>query len=191
MSKGPKKVFFTVRRTHGVRRPAYWLPKYALEYVFGIGRWKITMQWLPRKGMFPLRAVTWGTGSPAPPVVFPNLRSRRMKKLSMGAEGGDKLPPLSPESTILKKMPRLCEFLTATAYEDGSARSPGRLWLEQDGFAFTITLFEPTGYARVRLRASTLDDVFNLANAHLGMENAPWEADQYARDKAAQKKKGK
>jgi hypothetical protein len=28
-----------------------------------------------------------------------------------------------------------------------------------------------------------------LANTHLGMENAPWEADQYARDKAQQKKK--
>jgi hypothetical protein len=112
-----------------------------------------------------------------------------MKKLSMGGDDAGKLPSLSAESVVWKKLPRLCEFLTANVYEDGSPRAPGRLWLDQDGIGFTLTLFEPSAFARVRLRAATLDDVMTLANTHLGMENAPWEADQYARDKAQQKKK--
>jgi hypothetical protein len=112
-----------------------------------------------------------------------------VKKLSMGGDDAGKLPSLSAESVIWKKLPRLCEFLTANVYEDGSPRAPGRLWLDQDGIGFTLTLFEPSAFARVRLRAATLDDVMTLANTHLGMENAPWEADQYARDKAQQKKK--
>lgn len=86
-------------------------------------------------------------------------------------------------------MPRIPLFLVETTYEDGSPRSPGRLWLDNDGVAFTITLFEPTAFARVRIRGNTLDDAFALANAHLGMESAPWETDQYARDRAAGKKK--
>jgi hypothetical protein len=112
-----------------------------------------------------------------------------MKKLSMGAEDVSKLPPLSAESAHLKKVPRLCEFLTAVVYEDGSPRVPGRLWWDQDGLAFTMTLFEASSFARVRLRAATIDDLLVLANTHLAMENAPWEADQYARDKATAKKK--
>ncbi len=112
-----------------------------------------------------------------------------MKKLAMGAETGAALPPLSAESTILKKLPRVCEFLTATVYDDGSPRSCGRVWLENDGIAFVCSLFEPAAFARVRLRAATIDDVLMLAQAHLGMEAAPWEADTWARDRAATKKK--
>lgn len=112
-----------------------------------------------------------------------------MKKLSVAGETGGVLPPLSSESKLFVKLPRLSLFLVETTYEDGSPRAPGRLWLDNDGLAFTITLFEPSAFARVRLRANTLDDTFALANAHLGLESAPWEADQYAREKAAQKKK--
>jgi hypothetical protein len=120
---------------------------------------------------------------------FPNLESKKMKRLSIGGDAGAPLPPLSPESKILVKVPRISLFLVETSYEDGSPRSPGRLWIDNDGTAFTITLFEPTAMARVRIRGNTLDDALGLANAHLGMESAPWEVDQYARDKAAGKKK--
>jgi hypothetical protein len=112
-----------------------------------------------------------------------------MKKLSMGEGDGAKLPPLSKESATFKKLPNLCEFLSAVAYEDGSARAPGRLWLDNDGVAYTVTLFEPSAFARVRIRGNTLDDALALAERHLSLDSAPWEADQYAREKAAGKKK--
>lgn len=179
----------TPRRSSGVAKPCQWFPFGEKCYLWRFVKSEVVLLFKPHKGLCPLSASPVGSHGAAGRVQFVNLESVKMKKLSIGVESGAPLPPLSSESVLLKKLPRLCEFLTNTAYEDGSPRSPGRLWLDNDGIAFTITLFEPSAFARVRIRGNTLDDALTLANTHLGMENAPWEADQYARDKAAQKKK--
>jgi hypothetical protein len=112
-----------------------------------------------------------------------------MKKLSMGAEGGEGLAPLPGESVVLKRFPLLCQFLAVTKYDDGTPRLRGRVWFESDAIAYVITLMEPTACARVRLRGASIDDTLALAEKHLSIENAPWEVDQYARDRQAMKKK--
>jgi hypothetical protein len=112
-----------------------------------------------------------------------------MKRISLGTSVGLPTVPLSADSVVFKKFPLTRHFMTAVAYEDGSPRQPGRIWWENDGVAFTAVLMDPTGCARVRLRAATIDDLWTAVEAHLGAENAPWEVDQYARDRAA--KKGK
>lgn len=189
LSSGGVRVLLP-RAALGVARPGQWLPKAERYYVWRLGGRDFLVLWKPFKGLCVLSSEPVGSPGLAGRVQFVNLESAKMKKLAMGMGDDDKLPPLSSDSVVFKKFPRLCEFLTATSYDDGSARAPGRLWLDNDGIAFTVTLFEPSCFKRVRLRGNTLDDAVALAERHLGMDGAPWEADQYARDKAG-KKKGK
>lgn len=177
------------RLSSGVQRPRMWLPRCERYYVYRLAGKDFLLLSKPFTGLLVLSSVPTGSPGTAGITQFVNLESRRMKKLSAGLGDEEKLPALSADSTVLKRFPRLCEFLTATAYDDGSPRAPGRLWLDNDGIAFTITLFEPTAYKRVRLRGNTLDDAIVLAEKHLGLESAPWEADQYARDRATKKTK--
>ncbi len=179
------------RLTPGVRRPGQWLPRREAAWWVMFGPWCLYVMWRPWAGMFPAVLARAGSERSEEDIEFPNLWSKALKQLSLGVEAGKPLPPLPADSSVLKKFPRLLEFLTATQYDNGSPRAPGRLWLDSDLIAFTMTLFEPSGFARVRLRASSLDDLLMLAEKHLGSENPAWEDDQYARDRAAEKKKKK
>lgn len=180
---------FAARERSGVAKPGQWLPGRDARYWFHATGCVVWVQWQPHRGLFPLASHRVEDGDLVLLAEYPSLWSKAMKKFTVGTGDGQQLPPLSAESKLLHKLPRLRAFLTDTQYEDGSPRAPGRLWLDQDGVGFTITLFEPTAFARMRLRAATLDDVFALCDVHLGAENAPWEVDQYARDRAAGKKK--
>ena len=172
-----------------IKRPSQWLGGREKRYVLAVPQGYVYVCYLPFIGVFPVAFCQVLTNDLAEYNLFVDVRSKAMKRLSIGSEVGGILPLLSKESKLFGKLPHLVEFLVATTYEDGTPRAPGRLWFDQDGIAFTITLFEPTGFARMRLRANTLDDVWMLAEKALAAENAPWEADQYAREKAAIKKK--
>lgn len=180
---------FPRRKARGVARPGQWFPRGAERYYFEWGGLFLWVQYQPFRGMFTLAVCRRVEGATMDVVTYPSLWSRAMKKFTVGTGDGSALPPLSSESKLLHKLPRFRAFLTDTAYEDGSPRAPGRFWFDSDGVGFTITLMEPSAYARVRLRAVTIDDVFMLCEVHLGAESPPWEVDQYARDRAAGKKK--
>lgn len=112
-----------------------------------------------------------------------------MKRFNPLSPDAASVPPLSGESVAFKKFPRVREFLTHTTYDDGSARAPGRLWIENDGLAFVATLFEPAAFLRAKCRAPSLDDVLALCEAFLGMDAPPWERDTWAAERAVGKKK--
>jgi len=171
------------------RRPGQWFGRREKRYILVTPQGYLYLCYLPYIGVFPVAFTRSLTNDICEDQLFPDVRSKAVKKLSLGVETGGVLPMLSKESKLFAKLPHFVEFMTATSYEDGSPRLPGRCWFDQDGVAFTITLFEPTGFARMRLRANTFDDVWMLAEKALAADNAPWEADQYAREKAATKKK--
>lgn len=180
---------YPTRRARAVARPRRWLPEHRKEFYLQLGSRWVFMVFQFRRGMFPYSLCTFDGKRFTEVFRFPSLESAKMKKVSIGLEPGKALPPLSHESVVLKKFPVLRFFLTGTQYEDGSPRAPGRLWLDNDGLGFRVTLFEPTAFARAVLRATTIDDVFAVCEAFLASDNPPWEADQYAREKAAGKKK--
>lgn len=161
------------------RKPSQWLPKYTKRFWYLWGDTYIRFRFQPVRGLYPEGMFRRVSGAMEPITLFPDLWSKSMKKFSMGIDKSAPLPALSSESAILKKFPHLRNFFVTTAYDDGSARAPGRVWLENDGIAFVVTLMEPSAFARVRLRAATLDDMFMVAELHLGTENAPWELDQW------------
>jgi len=183
-------MFFT-RPWYGIQKPRRWLPRGEMWFWLQCrDKWILMLNWpfagCSTKGLYELDGSEF-----VEVVVCPDLRSAAMKKISVGLEPGKALPPLSVESVTLKKFPLLRFFLTATTYEGGEPRQPGRLWLDNDGLAFRITLFEPTAFAKAVLRANTLDDVFIVLEAFLASDSPPWMADEYARERAAEKKSKK
>jgi len=177
------------RAGRGVVRVGRWLPRRVVKYWYQVGDRYLCVVWQPRRGLFPLSLSRVIGGVMRAVSEFADLRDERMKRFAVAGGEGVAAAPLSSESKVLVKFPRLRDFLTATTYDDGTPRSPGRLWIENDGLSFVVTLFEPSAFLRVRLRAITFDDGMTLAETHLGMENAPWEVDTWARDRAQQKKK--
>lgn len=182
---------YAARATRGVIRPSQWFGRKEVWYFLEVGQLLVQFVFRPFQGCIPINSARASGHEQRDVLTFPDVRSLRLKKISLGgADGGDEFP-LNPDSTILKKLPRFLEFLTTKKYADGTPRKPGRFWFESDGVAFTLTLFEATAFARVRLRAASVDDAFMAAEKHLGAEDAPWENDEYARDREAKKKKGK
>lgn len=99
------------------------------------------------------------------------------------------LPFLSNETVILKKCPALVEFISATAYEDGSPRQPGYVTIRNRVIEFEITLYDPDAGQRVSIRARLIDQCFAGVEAILQAVDAPWEPDQYLQGRLPKKKK--
>ena len=153
------------------------------------GKWLI-VHWTRRSGYWCLAV---GDRTPLlqePHMFFPRPEVTRMKRRQPPAGAGAIAPALPATSVVLSKFVLLREFLTATSYEDGSARTPGDLALRNRGVAFEITLYDPDAGLRLPVRGPTLDDALTLAEKLLGVETAPWEVDRYLTEQLA-KRKGK
>lgn len=167
------------------------MPAKTKEYMWVMRGYTLHVCYAPWRGVWPISLIRRVGEVEKVIQRWPNWRNWAMKKITIAPAGDDEKPPLSAESKVLKAFPKIREFLTQKKYEDGTSRKPGRLWLEQDGVAFTITLKEPSMVALMRLRANEIDDVFALAEAALKMDLPPWEIDQWAFDKLPKPKKKK
>jgi len=101
------------------------------------------------------------------------------------------MPALSAETKILTKLPQLVEFMTATAYEDGTPRTPGYIWFSNRGHLFEVTMFDPDSGGRMNVVAKTIDDVFAAADLILRAQEAPWLPDRYLTEQLEKKSKKK
>lgn len=175
------------------RRRGQWLPMKVKRYVWACAHYWRIMLWQPGRGMWQENLFPRGHVGTDPIQTSVPPKGRSVKRRSPMTGEGVPLPVLSLESTILKKLPLLREFLTATAYDDGSIRQPGYFWFLNDGPAFSLHLFDVDACARLVLRAPTFDETFALAETALGMENAPWLPDRFlaARQEGAKKPRRK
>lgn len=101
------------------------------------------------------------------------------------------IPALSVDTTILKRCPLLVEFLSATAYEDGSIRQPGYITIRNRTIEYEATLYDPDAGMRVSIRARELDKMLAGVEAILGATEAPWEIDKYLWEHKPKEKKKK
>lgn len=179
------------RATRGMQKPGQWVPRFAKRYALALSGGVLLVEHRPYRGYCALALHRTDPDGTVNVVNFPGVESKAMKRRSLGLGADAPLPALSGESVVLKRFPRLCEFLTAVYYDDGSPRVPGTVWLKVDGIAFVLTLLDPDACARLNVRAASLDDVLTLTEKLLGSDGAAWELDRYAAEKAAQKKKKK
>lgn len=112
-----------------------------------------------------------------------------LKRRDVTAGAGYVAPALTADSKLLGKLPAIMEFLTATAYEDGSPRTPGYMWVSNRTAAFEVTLFDPDGCCKLPCLGKNLDEAFALLEAHLRGDLPPWQQDGFLVKKAAEKKR--
>lgn len=180
-----------VLRPPGLRpyRPTQWAAARERWYVL-LGRvrqWHAL--WHPGAGH-----IVYGSapaGSLAADTVYLDPRQDwwQMKRRSVQSGSAAVSPALSAESKVLKGMPSLCEFLSATVYDDGTARTPGYMWISNRRTAYEITLFDPDACCKLPVIGKTLDDVYAAAEALLRAEEAPWQHDEYLAERQAKSKK--
>lgn len=175
-----------------IRRAGQVLPKFG-ERRYIVARWHrwYVAHWVARAGY---RITQVGpVGLPPEAVIQTDchpLKGRRMKRRT-APESGLPMVPLPSESKVLGKLPLLREFVSSTAYDDQSPRTPGYFTLRNRGGSYQITLYDVDAGLRCACGAPTLDDTFGAAELLLGAENAPWEIDQYLTDQLLKKKKKK
>lgn len=89
---------------------------------------------------------------------------------------------------MLPKLPLLREWLTATSYEDSGIRLPGALRLTTRDALWHLTLTDPDACARLLVSDPSLDRSLLLLEQLLGVPEAPWQLDPYARPVSPAKK---
>lgn len=112
------------------------------------------------------------------------------KRQALGLENVP-IPALPGDSKLLEKLPLLREFLSVTAYDDGSMRQPGSYRFENKLICYQITLYDADAGMRLPVSGATIDDVMKAAERLLGAPDAPWEVDRYLTEQLQKKSKEK
>lgn len=180
----------TWRRSLGMRPRSQYLPRHGEKrIIIARGATWYLLHWVHRAAY---RVTQWGpVGLPAEAVVTVDCHSTevlRMKRRTP-AEAGLPALPLPSESKLFAKLPLIREFLSATAYDDGSPRQPGYLTVRNRGGSYEITAYDPDAGLRAAVRAMTIDDTWAALELLLGAAEAPWETDHYLMDQLLKKKK--
>lgn len=87
-------------------------------------------------------------------------------------------PALSHESKLLAKCPQFCRYLTDTAYDDGSPRTPGGFFWNNRWTLLEVVLLNPDAGARLPVVAPTIDEMFAALEAVVRLDDAPWQPDK-------------
>lgn len=149
------------------------------------------LHWRPRVGLYATSASSLRGDDMRYSPLAPCNGGFSVKRLHP-VTGTDVIrPALSSESKLLGKVPQLCAFLTHTAYEDGTPRVPGGLWMENKGVVLEVVLRNPDSGARLPLVAPTLDEVLMLAEAALRADSAPWQPDRWLMEQLTKRSKKK
>lgn len=171
--------------------PRSWVRKRACYYTLRFGKCDFLLWWRPHIGMSVVATCPFGEQEWSQVPNVPLKRGAAVKRRQIAKAEGIPLPAASIAGKTLVKFPRFLEHMTATAYDDGTIRVPGYCWLSTRGQAWILTLFDVDGCARLPLVANSVDEVFAMAEAMLGAEDAPWQLDQFMLDRSNQKKKKK
>ncbi len=84
---------------------------------------------------------------------------------------------------MLSQFSELWEFLSRSAYADGSTRIPGTISLKCASAGIQVTLTDPSSSSYCCQTASSLDDAFLALEVGLKEGTLPWRASGYAKGK--------
>lgn len=153
-------------------------------------KWML-VQWKPRMGYWCLATGRYGQDGHELLHTWPRPEEPRMKRRQPVAAEGVPLIALSETSVVLGKFKSIREFVSRTAYDDNSARTPGYFTLRNRVATYEITWYDPDSGLRLPVRGTTLDDVLSLSEKLLSAEEAPWEVDRYLSEELARKSRKK
>jgi len=152
---------------------------------------RYSFHWRPWVGLYVVSAIRYGGGRLSRSVLAPCFGGFVVKRQAPVTAVDVIRPALSRESKLLGKLPTFCAFLVDTVYDDGTARTPGGLWLDNKGVVLEMILRNPDSGARLPLVAPTLDELFALAETALKADAPPWQPDRYLMEQLVKRGKKK
>jgi len=114
-----------------------------------------------------------------------------MKRRQAAVVGTTIVPPLPATSTLWPKLPALRAFLTETAYDDNTPRTPGYVTVRNRVTTFEVTVYDPDSGTRLAARGPDLDTALSLVEKLLTTDEAPWEPDNWLQSQLGKKSKKK
>lgn len=149
----------------------------------------LRVQWTPGKGLW--ASAILRNRLPGADAIYtwsrPDWTMKKKKAANAESSGQRHLAPL--ETDVFKAVMAIVEHLAIRQYDDGDPREPGTLLLSTLGAAWRITAKDPDSCMQLPVVANTLDDALVLLDTLLRAEEAPWEPDQWALRRKAEKKK--
>lgn len=184
---GPTLVW-TAGRLSGMRAHRRRLPARQGTYRLLTPQWDWLIAYGPRSGRVVVGVRPRGSLGVYDPY-FPAERENMKKRVVQATEtpGSGPVHLAAVETQVLAKFPRLIEHLVTTRYSDGGPRRPGMVMISVMGAMWQVRCTEPDSSARLTCWADNLDDALAMAELHLGVDDAPWEADPYGVGKKAKK----
>jgi len=147
------------------------------------------LQWAPREG-YTLVALgiggRTGTTTEKLPASWEMIMPLKRRE---GVPSGGVVAALEMPAIFAKRWPAIAEFLVATQFEDGSSRAPGEIRFANRGAGWLVTLYDVEQAARLPVNAPTIEQGLSLLEQLLGVEEAPWEHDQYLQTLLDRRKK--
>jgi len=173
-----------------LRRSHQRLPRFGLYHirVLDCGFW-VLYEWRPRCG-YTVVGLGLGGRTDTVKVTLPASWSFEVGlKRREGVPSGGVVAALEMPAIFAKRWPGVAEFLVATQFEDGSSRAPGEIRFANRGAGWLVTLYDVEQAARLPVNAPTIEQGLSLMEQLLGVEEAPWEHDQYLQTLLDRRKK--
>lgn len=177
-------VYRWVGTRHAALTRGWYLPRREWWFIIERLPYRLLLHWRPYHG---IRLAAEGLASrwrERHTVQTQEEYAVALKKRDPMAGPRGAAPGPSPTSTLLGKLPAIREFLSATAYEDGSPRTVGNLRVASQGRLWEVTLQDPDALARLTVRDESLDRCLTLLEQLVGVEEAPWETDRWLAERA-------
>lgn len=112
-----------------------------------------------------------------------------VKKRKPAAEAPQVKHLAAMESNLLAPVQALIEHCALLQYDEGEPRKPGKFFVETVGTAWKITIKDPDTCTQFSVVGETFDKAAESAALLLACEDAPWEPDVWALERAPKKKK--
>lgn len=154
-----------------------------------VGKRYLRLRWCPWDGGYAAEAEGLVACFPALTHHYPRPKEISMKRREALGLKGVPMPGPNAASILLGKLPAIREFLSCTEYEDRTARTVGALRITSRGTTWMLTLTDPDARARLCVSDASLDKALMLMEQLLGVAECPWEADPYAEEREAKKRK--
>lgn len=178
------------RRPAGKKRLHCWLPQAACCLHVRSHSWVLVLWHTPGIGYMPERFHRVGCSRASDRVWdwgVVDVKKRTIGTASANSRGVEHLAPV--ETKVLSVLTNLVSHMATVRYDDGETRQPGQLILKTQGAAWVVVVKDPDACAQLQCVGQTLDDALALADLLLGAEDAPWELDRWAADRARKSKK--
>lgn len=155
-----------------------------------LGRKKIVVDFLPRRGM----CVRWLGSRDSVFSWLETAGGRHYERPSMKKKAGalthsdsKHLAPI--ESNYFSQLLALVEHAAVRKYDDGDPREPGWFTIKTQGAAWVVQVKDPDSACSFSAVGETLDKALETAVLLLGCDEAPWEPDSFLAASKARKKK--